>query len=78
MEDLIIHNVELNEDETELFLFLLNAGFGQYLDELFLEFTGDKKFDQDCLKTAIFEVQDLLTKFGFDIDFEIKIERKEK
>lgn len=78
MEDLLIHNVRLNEEETELFLLLLNLGFGQYLDELFSEFTGDKNFDQDCLKTAILEVQELLTKFGFEIDFEIKMERKEK
>ena len=78
MKDLLIHNVKFDENETKLLLYLLNLGFGQYVDELFLEFTGDKKFDQDCLKTAIFEVQDLLTKFGFDIDFEIKIERKEK
>lgn len=77
MENLIIHNIRLNEDETELLLLLLNLGFGQYLDELFSEFTGDKKFDSDCFQMAIQEVRELLAKFGFDFDVEIKMERKE-
>lgn len=75
MEDLIIKNVRLNEDERELFLILLNLGFEQYLEELISDFTGDKEFDKDCLKTAVLEVRRLLAKFGFAIDFEIKMER---
>lgn len=78
MENLIIHNIKLNEDEIELLLLLFNLGFGQYLDELFSEFTGDKKFDSDCFQMAIQEVRELLAKFGFDFDVEIKMERKEK
>lgn len=72
MEELLIHNVRLDEDEIELLLLLLNLGFHQYSIELITEFSNDI----DCLKYSIKEVQDLLEKFGFD--FEINIERKEK
>ncbi len=80
MKELIIYNVRLNEDEIELFSHLIDLGFGQYLDELFSEFTGDKKTDMDYLQSAIQKVRKLLTKFGLDIDFDvvIQIERKEK
>ena len=74
MEDLLIHNVRLNEEEAELFLILLNLGLGQYLSEISSEFTGNREFDKDCVKTALFEIQNLFEKFGFDL--EIKIERK--